>query len=381
MRNLPFLLLLSARLAASWGHSADIFPAPCSDRTVAHRAQLALSYINEDRTEGYKFSLNRVNNVHLHEQGPAGTVFYLDLDVLETKCYVKSPRAWEDCEIRPFAETKSSGNCKTILLSTPQGPTYLYSYDCNLIPDQPEKVRSICPDCPLLLPVDSPEALQAAQVSLDEYNRARAAPAAFSLLNVTRASSQTNPEHVSFVEYTIQDTGCSKQHGDTDGHPCIPKASDTAAGFCVAAVFPRGIGEPTVEVSCEIYNVMGAAAVDRAVGGVPAGPDTNREPLGAQVTPVPPREGPRRRPKPTPPGYPYPKLPAAPEPRRFRLSSESESSEEGGVMPPGNFKWPGAPRQRRNAATPGPAPLPVFLTVFPDSPSPACPGAPRHEVL
>lgn len=40
-------------------------------------------------------------------QGPAGKVYYLDLDVLETKCHVLSRKSWKRCDIRPFMETVS----------------------------------------------------------------------------------------------------------------------------------------------------------------------------------------------------------------------------------------------------------------------------------
>lgn len=41
----------------------------------------------------------------LCRQGPAGNVYYLDLDVLETKCHTGSPKPWKRCDIRPFMET------------------------------------------------------------------------------------------------------------------------------------------------------------------------------------------------------------------------------------------------------------------------------------
>lgn len=43
--------------------------------------------------------------LHREQQGPAGKVFYLDLDVLETKCHIGSPKPWKRCDVRPFMET------------------------------------------------------------------------------------------------------------------------------------------------------------------------------------------------------------------------------------------------------------------------------------
>lgn len=38
-------------------------------------------------------------------KGQAGKVYYIDLDVLETKCHVLSRKSWKRCDIRPFMET------------------------------------------------------------------------------------------------------------------------------------------------------------------------------------------------------------------------------------------------------------------------------------
>ncbi|MEQ2211698.1 hypothetical protein XENOCAPTIV_012392 [Xenoophorus captivus] len=83
----------------------ELAPIPCNDKAVEKLSRLAVTYINEDRTEGYKFALNRIANVYLHAQGPAGNVYYLDLDVLETKCHIGSPKPWKRCDVRPFMET------------------------------------------------------------------------------------------------------------------------------------------------------------------------------------------------------------------------------------------------------------------------------------
>lgn len=51
----------------------ELAPIPCNDKAVGKLSRLALTYINEDRTDGYKFALNRVANVHLHAQVSAAT--------------------------------------------------------------------------------------------------------------------------------------------------------------------------------------------------------------------------------------------------------------------------------------------------------------------
>lgn len=70
------LLLLSLMCIQTLRVSAEGFalapielaPIPCNDKAVEKLSRLATTYINEDRTDGYKFALNRVANVHLHAQ-------------------------------------------------------------------------------------------------------------------------------------------------------------------------------------------------------------------------------------------------------------------------------------------------------------------------
>ena len=63
--------------------------------------------------------------LHCECQGPAGNVYYLDLDVLETKCHTGSPKPWKRCDIRPFMETVGH-------MLTQTNTCFLYlSYTCE----------------------------------------------------------------------------------------------------------------------------------------------------------------------------------------------------------------------------------------------------------
>lgn len=73
---LPCLLLLHAEFVNGEGFSLtpiQLSPIPCNDKTVEKLSRLAITYINEDRGDGYKFALNRVANVHLHAQVSTAT--------------------------------------------------------------------------------------------------------------------------------------------------------------------------------------------------------------------------------------------------------------------------------------------------------------------
>ncbi|XP_064186259.1 alpha-2-HS-glycoprotein [Anguilla rostrata] len=407
------LVFVGTLLACSWAQIIEIIPLPCTDKTAEKIGRLAVTYINEDRAAGYKFSLNRITNVHLHVQGPAGKVYYLDLEVLETKCHVRSPKPWKHCDIRPVMETQTSGSCNVTILQTSQGLTYLYSYDCTLVPDEPEKLLRTCPHCPLLVSVNSAEAQQTAQLSLSKYNAQSTMPDRFALQNITRASIKNTPGQSWFAEYTIQETDCPEKQ--LDAGLCKPGGlGEDPAGFCVGAI--HGKTDPVVEVSCEIFlpqepgvAVDGAVREKKVPEALPA--QHEKSPESPPETTVPRLD---LDPKPPGPAKP-PAVPKNPKPKPFvpsnfktvpqvaypesssltqTVESSSESSESigqssseelGGAIlrPPVNF-WYKNQRVKRQAPLDGnPNHVPVFLSVFPASPSPfrSCPGAPRFSTV
>ncbi len=59
-------IFLTANILCVFGTS--LVHVPCDDKTVEKLSRLAVTYINEDRQTGYKFSLNRVTNIQAHQQ-------------------------------------------------------------------------------------------------------------------------------------------------------------------------------------------------------------------------------------------------------------------------------------------------------------------------
>ncbi|XP_031725629.1 fetuin-B [Anarrhichthys ocellatus] len=427
---LLLLSLLSTHTLSVYGEGfplspIELAPIPCNDKAVEKLSRMAVTYINEDRTDGYKFALNRIANVHLHAQGPAGNVYYLDLDVLETKCHIGSPKPWKRCDVRPFMETQISGICNTTMLHTTEGYSYLYSYDCTLVPDPPGKLQQTCPTCPTLLPVGSPQAVTAAQVTLAFYKRQSPVGAGLGVKKITRAAAQVAPVKASFVEYIVQE--CPE--GVTERGTCqrLTLESDTeTAGFCAGSVHGDLKVNPDVQVSCEMFKKQN---VDILRPVRPQGHDFPQDPAiptfptliddpGNDPLPVPshPTSPPAVQPElfdPTPilpvPFDPVPfDPPVVVNPSNPLTSSSSESDEHlvnqqqrppgadpfassseeiGGpvaLRPPFNFRYQRRDRKKRQALMEtSPSHNPTFLSDFPSGPSPfrSCPGPARYTTV
>lgn len=75
--------------------------------------------------------------------------------------------------------------------------TYIYIYCmllfcciCLVPLDPPEKLQQTCPTCPILLPVDSPQAVNAAHITLRSYKRQSALGVGLGVKKITRAAAQ-----------------------------------------------------------------------------------------------------------------------------------------------------------------------------------------------
>uniref|UniRef100_A0A8C7JZ38 Si:ch211-262h13.5 n=1 Tax=Oncorhynchus kisutch TaxID=8019 RepID=A0A8C7JZ38_ONCKI len=403
----------------------ELSPTPCNDKAVEKLSKLALTYINEDRTEGYKFALNRISNVHLHAQGPAGNVYYLRLDVLETKCHVRSPKPWKRCDVRAFMETSRGvtlgtlswpsedsdltiqrvtvqywkcSNCKSLGTATPpfstqpQDTPTCTAMTAQLVPDPPEKLQQICPACPLLLPIDSPRAVHAAGLTLYKFNTQSTLPSSLALQNLTRASVQSGPVPATFVEYTVQE--CREGYVGM----CVP-TDNSGDGIDVFHDLtpPRPPTMPEVPIFVPNVPII--------IPSYPTAPpplleEPQPQPFDPSILVDPTRifpNPPIPNPNPNPPiPNPNPPIPS-PNPSSSSESLESQetpvspgvphsSSEElgaGVARPPFNFRYRPLRRRRQALVTAKPPHTPVFLAEFPSSPSPfrSCPGPSRYTTV
>uniref|UniRef100_A0A8C6XNZ8 Cystatin domain-containing protein n=1 Tax=Naja naja TaxID=35670 RepID=A0A8C6XNZ8_NAJNA len=81
----------------------------CNSSEVKTAAEVALNKHNKYRTEGYVLGLQRIFDAYeVPEDGDS--VFFLTLDVLETKCHVLSKKPWKECEFRHSYETVSNAS-------------------------------------------------------------------------------------------------------------------------------------------------------------------------------------------------------------------------------------------------------------------------------
>ncbi|XP_015227440.1 PREDICTED: fetuin-B-like [Cyprinodon variegatus] len=272
------LLLLLALLI----HDGNAKPESqgCNNPDAERVAEEALEQINQDRTDGYILTLNRLYDLsHTPKQENGGSVYNLTIDVLETQCHIVSRKPWKQCKVRDISDIPVYGECQVSVQVDAQ--VKLESYSCSLREVAATSIVHRCPDCPTAVNLNDPVIKETAKLSLQKFNKESRLANYFALENITKASSQWVVGPAYFVEFTVLETECSKETDVSELNNCRPMNCQFAhKGFCTGShvtleeTFNSGspVGDPesffrkheSVDVKCEIYEPQASTVEEQA---------------------------------------------------------------------------------------------------------------------
>ncbi|XP_045439730.1 alpha-2-HS-glycoprotein [Pipistrellus kuhlii] len=248
-------LILVFCLAQLWGCHAVSPPmigllyreVNCDDPESEQAAMVAMDYLNKNLFRGYKHALNRIEKVKVWPRRPFGEVFEMELDTLETTCHALDPTPAANCSVRPLVEHAVEGDCDFRVLKQ-AGQFTVLSVKCDSSPDSREDLKKMCPDCPVLAPLNHTKVVHAADAALKAFNT-QTNGSYFQLVELTRANigylSRTT-----YVEFAMAATDCAAQEV-TDPTKCNLLA-EKQYGFCKGTVteIPR---QEKVSVTCTVF--------------------------------------------------------------------------------------------------------------------------------
>ncbi|XP_059678763.1 alpha-2-HS-glycoprotein [Gavia stellata] len=227
-------------------------PAPlgCDDPESEAAAEVAVSYINGHSHHGYKFALNRIENIRVLPQGPNNDIMFLELDLLETTCHILSPTPLANCTVRSFTQHAVEGDCD-VKLQKLDGKLSVLASKCHSHADSSEDVLQRCPDCPLLASLNNTEVLATVTAALNDHN-SKTADAYLRLLEIGRAKIQYYPAHIVSVEFAVAATNCSAKEAKDNVEACQLLPDDQSNfGFCTATMITRPSQD--LRVDCQLY--------------------------------------------------------------------------------------------------------------------------------
>ncbi|XP_068401551.1 alpha-2-HS-glycoprotein [Eschrichtius robustus] len=254
MKSLVLLLCL-AQLCGC--HSAPHGPVlgyrepACDDPETEQAALAAVDYINRHLPHGYKHILNQIDSVKVWPRRPTGEVFDLEIDTLETTCHVLDPTPLANCSVRQLKEHAVEGDCDFNVLKQ-DGQFSVLSAKCDSSPDSAEDVHKVCPDCPLLAPLNDSRVVHAVEAALATFN-AQKSGSYFQLVEISRAQFVPLPASVS-VEFAVAATDCVAKEV-VDPAKCNLLA-EKQYGFCKGMVTENVAGGEDVAVTCTVFQTQ-----------------------------------------------------------------------------------------------------------------------------
>ncbi|KAK1879743.1 Alpha-2-HS-glycoprotein [Dissostichus eleginoides] len=177
---------------------------PQCDSPEAEEAALAAQdYLNAQHTHGYKYALNRIEDIKVYTKPDGDNTYKLEIELLETDCI--------------------EGDCD-VLLKRVGGVMTVTAFKCKT----EESTEDFCFGCPTLLPLNDTTALDFVHTSLATFNN-MTENVKYAVMEVGRMSSQVvSGGPIYLAEYVVVEANCTDD-------PCVPLNDAMAArGFCTA---------------------------------------------------------------------------------------------------------------------------------------------------
>lgn len=250
MKALVALILLVQLPIHKAVPAAPPVPLGCDDPEFVAAAEAAVNYINGHSHHGYKFALNRIEDIRVVPQGPNNDIIFLELDLLETTCPILSPTPLANCTVRSFAEHAVEGDCD-VKLQKVDGTLSVLASKCHSHADSSEDILKVCPDCPLLASLNNTEVLGTVSAALNDYN-SKTTDSYLRLLEIGRAKIQYHPAHTVVAEFTVGATNCSAEEAKANAGACQLLPEDQSNfGFCTAVMVK--LPSQDLQVDCQLY--------------------------------------------------------------------------------------------------------------------------------
>uniref|UniRef100_A0A1A7Z080 Alpha-2-HS-glycoprotein n=1 Tax=Iconisemion striatum TaxID=60296 RepID=A0A1A7Z080_9TELE len=211
----------------------------CDSLEVEEAALVARDYLNAQHNHGYKYVLNRIEDIKIHTMPDGNSTFVLEIDLLETDCHVLDPTPVANCTVRPKHLTSVEGDCDVVLKKV-GGILTVTAFKCKT----EESREDICLGCYSLLPLNHTAGLDFVQVSLTKLNNITE-NVTYALVQVGRMSAQIVSGGQKYnTEFVVVETNCVN---DT----CTALNDTMAArGICTA----EGVNDPIV--NCKMFSTL-----------------------------------------------------------------------------------------------------------------------------
>ncbi|XP_070701823.1 alpha-2-HS-glycoprotein-like [Pempheris klunzingeri] len=254
--NLLGVTVVLVLLVGVWAQINELRP-ECDSPEAEEAALVAQDYLNAQHSHGYKYALNRIEDIKILTKPDGDNTYILEVELLETDCHVLDPTPIANCTVRPKVLTAVEGDCDVVLKRV-GGALTVTAFKCKT----EESTEDLCLGCPALLPLNDTAALDFVHASLATFNN-MTDNVTYAVLEVGRMSSQiVSGGPIYIAEYVVIEANCTDD-------VCVPLTDAMAErGICSA----RGMN-PEYIVDCKMFpSLMLVVDANSTVAAAPASP-------------------------------------------------------------------------------------------------------------
>ncbi|XP_077390856.1 alpha-2-HS-glycoprotein-like [Festucalex cinctus] len=223
----------------------------CRNRSVAVAARFGVQYINAKHKHGFRFQLQEVQSSK-YLQVSGGCYIDVNVKLVQTKCHFTSPTPAYECELWRLDERGAVATC-SIEFWVMWGVAKVTKYECTTRPELTnEELVTICPNCPMSLPLDDPMAVKAAHEFVVRFNRESKHLNYFMMMEVAHVTIRNVATigKVTELKLVLVETKCPRE--TTEPAACMPYCSDRAHHtFCKTTYY--NLHGQLGGIECELY--------------------------------------------------------------------------------------------------------------------------------
>ncbi|XP_055480799.1 kininogen-1 isoform X2 [Psammomys obesus] len=190
-----------------------VYPISTNNPDLEPILKHAIEHFNNNTNHSHLFTLREVKRAY--RQVVAGLNFEINYSIVQTNCSKEHFQLLHpSCKASPDGDL---GECRDNAYVDIAQNIADISQSCDLYPgeDLTQPLPEICPGCPVVIPVDSPDLKEPLGHSIKKLNAEHNHPFYFKIDSVIKATSQVVAGINYFIEFIARETNCSKE-SDTE---------------------------------------------------------------------------------------------------------------------------------------------------------------------
>ncbi|XP_048460707.1 kininogen-like [Rhincodon typus] len=200
-------------------------PIDCNNPDVLIAVDFTLRKFNAKQKSGHQYALDKV--LQAEAQGLHGKHYFINFSIQETDCPVGNDKMWKECNYRTYG-IATIGHCEShVYIHKTDRIIDVTEFNCTIDSDHHTPIvpkRALCLGCPMDLPINHPRLNETIALAIAKYNTENNYTNYFQRAEVFKFTHQVVAGIRYSLDFSIQETECSKEDSIDIPADCDAKA-------------------------------------------------------------------------------------------------------------------------------------------------------------